>query len=272
MDMSHNGNYGEVPLVSAVIPVYNAEGSLRQTLLSVKNQTYPRIEIIIVNDGSTDTSLTIANDFASQLTGCVVLSQHNHGVSAARNLGMKHAKGKYIAFLDSDDEWMPDKIAIQVSCMEADTELMLLATSRNDEFVSGFLSKKFEELTTISARMLLVKNFFSPPTVVLRASVVKEVGYFDESQKYAEEGNYWVRICQHHKCVFLNKSLVVTGRFKPYFGHSGLSSNLLAMEKGELKNLSVARKLGIINSLELAILQVYSVLKYIRRVIIVKIR
>lgn len=104
------------PLVSIIIPVYNAEKYLAETITSALAQTWPNIEVIVIDDGSVDNSLAIAKKFKAD--NVRIFSQENKGASAARNLGLKEAKGKYIQFLDADDMISQDKIAAQVETLE----------------------------------------------------------------------------------------------------------------------------------------------------------
>ena len=92
-----------MPKISVIIPVYNVEKYLRECLDSLLNQTFKDIEIICVNDGSTDGSLNILNEYASKDSRFIIINQNNQGLSAARNNGLNVAKGDYVAFLDSDD-------------------------------------------------------------------------------------------------------------------------------------------------------------------------
>lgn len=262
-------------MISVVIPMYNSEESILRSVQSVLNQTYKGpLEIIVVNDGSTDKSLKIVEDYISarEITNITIIDKQNGGVSSARNAGMKRAKGDFIAFLDSDDEWNEDKLTRQMEILTANPQITLLGCNRNNEMISSFAFKKFSHLTPISARLLLLKNFFPTPTVIFRRKVLQTIGFFDESQRFAEEGNYWIRICNTANCALLNESHIVTGGGKPDFGHSGLSANLFEMEKGELKNIKLALKLKIINYVEFLLLNVYSVMKYLRRLIIVNLR
>jgi glycosyltransferase involved in cell wall biosynthesis len=255
--------------------MYNAQETIIKALESVRNQTYTgRIETIIVNDGSTDKSLEIVNDYIDHNSklNIKVINRKNGGVSSARNAGMSIAKGDFIALLDSDDEWNESKLEQQVKVLVEDPEIDLLGCNRNGEVVNRFFLKKFERLTLITSRLLLYKNFFSTPTVIFKRDILKTVGFFDETQRFAEEGNYWIRICKDGKCMLLNESYVITGDGKPHFGYSGLSSNLAAMEKGELKNIKDALRLRIINHLEFIILNIYSLAKYLRRLVIVNLR
>ncbi len=109
------------PLVSIVIPVCNAEQFLERTLLSAQQQTYDNLEIIIVNDGSTDSSGEIAAKHALSDQRIKIINQHNSGVAFARNAGLRFASGDYVAFLDADDIWHPTKIARQMEVLLSST-------------------------------------------------------------------------------------------------------------------------------------------------------
>lgn len=259
--------------ISVVIPAYNAEKTITRALDSVLKQTYKVHEVIIINDGSNDNTLQIVKYFSqkNENLNIKIIDKENEGVSVARNIGIRESACDWIAFLDSDDYWIDYKIEKQVSIINANPHISLLGTSRNNEIFSSFFLKKIKNLEYISARLLLYKNFFSTPTVMIKKSLVESVGFFDENQKFAEEGDYWIRICNTHQCYLLNESLVNTDE-KPYYGHSGLSGNIKEMEKGELKNIRTAYKLRIVNFAEYHFLRIYSIIKYIRRLIIVKFR
>lgn len=264
-----------LPEVSVVIPVYNAERSILKTLASVTEQTYPPKEIIVVNDGSTDASAFAVSDYIKTYEGGIhikLLHQKNGGVSKARNVGMSHATGDYIALLDADDRWHSQKLERQMLIFEQHPHIDFLGCNRNGERWKNWLFKKFEYLTPISSRLLLYKTFFVTPTVIFKRSLLSTVGFFEETQRYAEEGNYWIRVCHQHHCVLLNESLVITGDGKPNFGFSGLSANLKEMEKGELKNMKLGYRMKIVGLFEYVFLVCYSLMKYIRRIIIVKLR
>lgn len=263
------------PSVSVVIPMYNAQQTILPTLDSVIQQTVLPQEVIVVDDGSTDRSYQLVQDYITTYTGPIQFILHqqaNSGVSKARNEGMKRAQADFIALLDADDRWQPEKLSRQLEVLKADPNIDFLGSNRNGEHWQQWLFKKFKHLTPISARLLLYKTFFVTPTVIFKRSVLVQTGYFDESQRYAEEGNYWIRVCHEHHCVLLNESLVITGDGKPNFGFSGLSSNLKEMEKGELKNMRLGYKLGVIGLFEYLFLVIYSLIKYIRRIVIVKLR
>ncbi|HHQ4611733.1 TPA: glycosyltransferase family 2 protein, partial [Aeromonas veronii] len=108
-----------VPLVSVVIPLYNAENYIEETLLSIADQTYSNYEVIVVDNASTDSSLDIVNKVAKKFNNMTVItcSSNSGGPAKPRNLGIQAANGKYVAFLDSDDVWYPDKLVKQVDLM-----------------------------------------------------------------------------------------------------------------------------------------------------------
>jgi glycosyltransferase involved in cell wall biosynthesis len=262
--------------VSVIIPMYNAENTIARSIESVLHQTYDgKKEVIVINDGSTDNSKDIVENIIQKNvsdTTIVLIDKENGGVSSARNAGMKIAKGNFIALLDSDDLWASNKIERQLEIFSKYPNIDFLGTNRNNEFLSRFLFKKFSLVTLISARELLLKWFFVTPTIMFKRKVFDSIGGFDENQRYAEEGNYWLRVCNENCCALLNESLVTTGDGKPHFGHSGLSGNLKEMQKGEYKNLRDALGLKIINKIEYFLLYGYSTAKYLRRLIIVKLR
>lgn len=260
--------------ISVIIPMYNASRTIERCLNSVAGQTYKGIyEIIVINDGSKDDSLLIVEAFIKKhkSSNIKIIDKENGGVSSARNAGMKISQGNFIAFLDSDDEWLPKKLSKQFEVFENDPDVALVGTTINDMPFKRFFLKKISEVTEITLKNLLFKNFFQPSTVLLKRELLNTVGFFNEKQRYAEDGNYFMRIAFKHKCVLLNDSLLNFGDGKRGFGSSGLSANIKEMEKGELKNLIYAHRNLNVNFLLFGIAVVFSVLKYIRRIIIVQI-
>jgi glycosyltransferase involved in cell wall biosynthesis len=253
--------------------MYNAEHSIECCLNSVLTQSYPGlIEVVVVNDGSKDNSSAVVQGIMDRNqksnTTITLIEQLNGGVSKARNVGLSASRGEFIAFLDADDEWLPAKLEKQISLFINNTDVDLLATN----FTDDFMFPPAERLIRITLSKLIFKNYFQPSTVVMRRSVFKSVGFFDESQKYAEEGNYFMRIARNFGCYLLNEKLIVYGQGKAGFGETGLSANLKQMEIGELKNLRFAYHQNYINMFTYIGAVTFSVLKYFRRIIIVKSR
>ncbi|PIF59337.1 glycosyltransferase family 2 protein [Flavobacterium sp. 2] len=266
----------KVNKISVIIPMYNSENTIKKCIESVLHQSYTdNVEIIIVNDGSRDNSKNIVEQIIDNNTSIInihLINKENGGVSSARNLGMKAATGDWIALLDSDDEWLGNKLEVQVQILNKNPHIDFLAANRNGECFSRILWKKLEYLSRISARNLLGRFVFIVPTVIFKKEILSNVGYFDENQRFAEEGIFFIKIAHNYNCYLLNESLAFTGGGKPHFGHSGLSGNLKEMEKGELKNLKTVLKLKIINPFEYLILVMFSYSKYLRRIILVKLR
>ena len=249
--------------------MFNSQKTIRRCLGSVFNQSFLKdIEVIIINDGSTDNCYDIVSKYINNYKQCniVLINQENGGVSKARNTGLKFANGDYIAFLDSDDEWLPEKLEKQIKIFNSYNEI---------SFIGGLIHKSIitnQYILEITLSKLIFKNYFQPSTVMFKKEVFQKVGFFIESQKYAEEGNYFMRIAKDFKCILLNEQFVNYGQGKNGFGVSGLSANLKEMEKGELKNLKFALLENYISKFTYIIAVIYSLLKYCRRIFIVKFR
>ena len=257
-------------MISVIIPVYNAEKSIEKTLNSIKNQTWKGdFEIIIVNDGSTDESKNIIENFQGQNPGMNIkfIHQENGGVSKARNTAMKAAIGDFIALLDSDDEWLPEKTERQIAYLENDNfEIDFLSTRRTNNQLLFPYKSTVNNLAQITFRKLLFRNEAQPSTVIFKRKILENTGFFDDLQKYAEDVNYWLKISLKNKMYILDEELVLAGGGKRTFGVSGLSANLQEMEKGFQKNLKEMYALKRINTIEFLIYSFFYKIKYIARI------
>lgn len=196
------------PGVSIIIPTYNSARYLPEALESAFNQTYGNIEIIVVNDGSTDDTRQIMDRFASRVT---YIEQDNGGPARARNAGISRARGEYVAFLDADDLWMPHKLEEQMEIFRLypGTRAVYCQVIRFDE-----ASRK--EFPPWPARVysgsvfekLLLENFISMPSLVAEASVLREIGGFDERLNTAEDQNLYMRIAYKYEIRGISKALV----------------------------------------------------------------
>lgn len=256
--------------ISVIIPMYNSESTIERAIYSVINQTYSSAyEVIVVNDGSTDGSKDKVSTLMSENPRIEIklINQVNGGVSKARNAGLQNATGTFIAFLDADDEWLPFKIAKQISVFEQHPEVDFLAAIIHD-----VPDNHESDIRQITLSMLIYKNYFQPSTVMMRRTIFESVGFFNEEQKYAEEGNYFMRIAKLFNCFLLYQRLTVYGDGKIGFGVSGLSANLYEMERGELMNLKFAYRQKYIGTLKYGVAVAFSIIKYFRRILIVKTR
>jgi glycosyltransferase involved in cell wall biosynthesis len=168
------------PLVSVVIPVFNGERFLREAVESVLAQKYSPVEIIIVDDGSTDGTATVARSLSETVR---YLHQTNQGPAAARNRGIKQARGSLIAFADADDLWPADKFELQ---------LPYLITAPAIEIVMGRIQQVLLSATKADefAEPAFSVNLGS---AVIRKSVFERVGLFDETMRYSEDVDWFMR-------------------------------------------------------------------------------
>ncbi len=196
--------------ISAIIPAYNAGKYIRDALDSVLNQTYKEIEIIVVDDGSTDGTQEIV---LRHYPSVRYFFQKNGGVAKARNRALREAQGVWVAFLDADDVWCADKIEKQVAHIETHPGVAWVVTNQVyfDEIgITGHDPWKGERLFTGD----LVKNLFTcsgitPSTIMVKRTVLEEVGYFEEGLRVGEDDNLWMRIAMRHPAAFIDEPLVM---------------------------------------------------------------
>lgn len=201
----------KLKLVSILIPAYNVERYIERSLKSALNQTYKNIEVVIVDDGSTDGTADVVRKYLPDARVKYVY-QKNKGLSGARNTAMKNASGEYFAMLDADDVFLPEKIECQVEYLEAHkdcdicySDLWLFYENDFDQLVGT--TYKFYSGTDVFPQ-LLKRSFINTLTVVLRRSVVDRFGYLDERYRYAEDLEYFLRLSYlGAKFCFLSKKL-----------------------------------------------------------------
>lgn len=253
-------------MVSVIIPAYNSGNTIVKAISSVLFQTYTNWSVVIVDDGSKDDTFKIIQTFLESLPKSyfdkiILHRQQNQGPSAARNSGIKFASGEYIAFLDSDDEWEANKLEIQMDYFHKDSSLCLCGTAFGKKRIQGNLPFEY-----ISFDRLLFKNYFSTATVIVKAEVFEKFS-FDLDQKYSEDYKVWLQIAYEYKCVYINAVLAKNQFDKHDFGEIGLSANLWKMEKGELSNYLCLYKCNKIDGVKLIRCSIYSLLKYVVRII-----
>ncbi|QCJ44763.1 glycosyltransferase family 2 protein [Bacillus sp. S3] len=265
----------ELSKVSVIIPMYNSEDTIAGTLESVRNQTAYNLisEIIVINDGSTDSSSQVVKRYA-EIHKCMpikLVEKPNGGVSSARNIGMKLAKSSYIALLDADDQWLPEKIKVQMETFKEHPEIDFLGGDSNGISLR-ILTRRINNLYKASVKDLCLKFFPVTPSAIFKKRIVEEMGYFDEGQHFGEDGNYFLKICSNYNYYHLPVQMVNCGAGKPAFGYSGLSANLKGMYEGNIKNIKELNKNHIITNNFYLFLRIFYWLKYIRRIIITKLR
>ncbi len=257
--------------ISVIIPVYNAENSIERALNSVLTQTYKAdYQIIVINDGSTDSSLNIINRYVQEHPemDITVIDKPNGGVSSARNAGFRKATGEWIALLDSDDEWLPEKMAIQMGILNTHSEIDLIGSNIVGQ-QTRILWRLKNKLSPIKIWELFIKWHPWTPSIVFRNTILQEVGFYNEAMRYGEDGEFLLRICSKKNCWFTPEQLVFCGNGKPVFGHSGLSGNLKGMQQGQEAILDYAYNQNLINRIQFLVFKGYGSIKYWRRIFIV---
>lgn len=174
------------PLVSVIIPVYNCERYLAETIESVLAQTYQPLEMILMDDGSTDGSAEVANRFAHSVRYC---SQSNGGIGAARNRGADLAQGNFLAFLDADDRWVTDKLERQIEAFDDEPELDAVF-GHVRQFISPELDK--EAASKILCPSELMPGYIAG-AMLIRRSAFYRVGPFQVSWKVGEFIDWYLR-------------------------------------------------------------------------------
>ena len=241
-----------MPEVSVIIPTFNRAAWVVSAVESVLNQTFRDVELIIVDDGSTDETPEALERFGSKIT---IVAQPNRGVSAARNAGIGFASGKYICFLDSDDIWKPRKLEIQLAVMNRNPEYKISYTDeiwiRNGRWANP--KKRHRKYSGWIFPHLLPLCLISPSSVMIERSVLDDVGLFDESLPAGEDYDLWLRIGSRYPILFISEKLIVKHGGHPdqlsqkYWGldRFRVRSILKVLESGELspENEKAAREM-----------------------------
>lgn len=265
--------------ISVIIPCYNCLPTIDRAIESVINQTTPPFELILIEDCTPDNGSTyaglvkIADKYSKHLSVKLLKTVKNMGPASARNLGIKHSSSEYIAFLDADDTWHPQKLELQYDWMIKNPTVHLcghdLKISRtNLKEYESYLPIDLTMISLISRTNILMGNTFSTPTVMIKKS--DEVNFL-ENQRTAEDYFLWMYLIlkgyEAHKI-----KIPLAFSYKNHFGEGGISSNLTKMELGELKTYLEIYKRGQISLYLLGILWTFSLAKHLKRCFTVGIR
>lgn len=175
------------PLISCVVPTYNSEKYLREALNSVLEQTYRPLEIIVADDGSTDGTADVAAKYGNEIR---FFSQNTSGPAATRNFGLSHASGEFIAFLDADDLWHPEKLEMQMARFEQKPELDLCITYAQMFWVESLVEEKkyYEE----HPRTKSIPGY-ATTTLLARRGVFGTIGTFDDQYWFGDATDWFIR-------------------------------------------------------------------------------
>ena len=197
------------PFVSVIIPTYNRANFIKRAIDSVLIQNYENIEIIVVDDASTDNTESVVKGIKDSRI-IYVKNDRNLGVSASRNKAIGMAKGEVIAFLDSDDYWLENKLKKQVAKLFSGRDIGLVYTG--ERFIDDRGKILREEIPRYSGYIydvLLAKNFISPSSSIVRKDVLDDVGLFLEDLDYREDHELWLRISKKYKIDYVPEILTV---------------------------------------------------------------
>lgn len=219
------------PSVSVVIPNYNYGIFLAQAIDSVLAQTYPNIEIIVIDDGSTDASEKVLDNYGDKIRW---FKQTNGGVSRARNRGISESGGDFIAFLDADDIWLPEKIERQLKLFADDSEIGLVHCGFVDFDNAGSLAEHLDGMEGWVAESLLSYRrsviLGGGSATVVKRKAIDESGGFDENMRIGEDWEFYYRIAKNYKVGFVPQVLLKY-RIHPSNSFANNPSSIERMEK-----------------------------------------
>lgn len=265
--------------VSVIIPTYNRAKIISRTIDSVLNQTYKDIEIIVVDDGSKDDTKEVLKKYKKKIK---YVYKENGGVSSARNLGVKEASGDWIAFLDSDDEWTPDKLSVQMDCL-AKTSLEICFCDSKKDFEKT--DKKQEtswkiyddpfDLVLDTSKTLFIQ------AVVIKKELFEKVGFFDEELIVAEDTAIIYKLAFETPFLYINQALLFCNsdddmdrltewsyeakKMRAKFGYPIITHAYAKYQQDKKKNIKALRKLLGFFASENAIILYFDGKKYLAK-------
>ncbi len=229
------------PLVSVIIPTYNRGWIIEKTIDSVLAQDYTEFELIVVDDGSTDHTSDVLDSYGNVIK---VLSQKNKGVSAARNRGIAEASGKFIAFLDSDDLWLSQKLSVQIEFFNETPDALICQTEevwiRNGLRVNP--KKRHKKPSGMIFKPSLELCLVSPSAVMIQRTLFDTVGGFDETLPACEDYDLWLRISCRFPIHLIDTPLIIKRG-----GHDDQLSKGAGLDKFRIKAIEKIIKSGLLS-------------------------
>lgn len=240
-----NPEKNSMPLVSVIIPVYNSEQFICEAVDSVLNQTYTNLQIIVVNDASTDNTLKLLSEYQDSRIQIITLTQNMHA-AYARNMALPHVKGKYIAFLDADDLWYPTKIEKQVHILENNAQYCACFTwaylidENNNRVIpydesTLFLHNAFHVENLNQKECLLYfltkGNYINSCSSLIRTDVIKKIGGQNLSLIQLHDFEHWIRLVSYGEIYMLCEELTIYRRIRN--GQSISASNTVTRIRSE---------------------------------------
>jgi len=199
-----------MPIISVIIPVYNGEKTIHETINSVLNQTISDFELLIINDGSQDSTLKIVSTI--QDSRLKVFSYFKAGVSASRNRGLAQATGEFISFIDADDLWTPDKLETQLKVLQENPKAAVAYSWTDWIDESSQIIGKGSYITQegeVFAKLLLNDFVANGSNCLIRRQALIEVGSFDESLAHGEDWELWLRLAARYEFVAVSSPQIL---------------------------------------------------------------
>jgi len=229
------------PLISVIIPTYNRGWILKEALDSVIGQDFDDFELIVIDDGSTDETGQILDEYGSRIR---TYFQPNRGVSAARNSGIQKAAGRYVAFLDSDDLWLPGKLSAQVDFFSSNPDAQVCQT--DEIWIRRGIRVNPKRYHLKSSDNLFLRSLercmVSPSAAMMQRSLFGEVGLFDEGLPACEDYDLWLRISCRCTVALIPKPLAVKRG-----GHADQLSRVTGLDRFRIRALVKILEAGILS-------------------------
>ena len=228
-------------IVSVIIPTYNRGWIIKEAIDSVLAQDYTEFELIVVDDGSTDHTSDVLDSYKNVIK---VFSQKNKGVSAARNRGIAEASGQFIAFLDSDDLWLSQKLSVQIEFFNQTPDVLICQTEevwiRNGLRVNP--KKRHKKPSGMIFKPSLELCLVSPSAVMIQRSLFDRVGEFDETLPACEDYDLWLRISCGFPIHLIDTPLIIKRG-----GHDDQLSSMAGLDKFRIKAIEKIIKSGLLS-------------------------
>ncbi len=257
--------------VSVIIPCFRCAKTISAAIESVRKQTAEALEVIAVDDASDDDTPRELTELVRRYGDKwlkVIRMARNEGPATARNIGWNAAKGDLVAFLDADDTWHPRKLEIQYGVMRANPGIALCAHSHVIGDTAQVPVSARPAISEINPESLLWRNRFTPSSVMVKRDLH---GRFPDGQRHMEDHRAWLEFAFSGQRIMM-VDLPLALQHKLAYGASGQSADLIAMERAELENYRQLRREGHINGLLLAVLWIWSLAKFARRLVLVALR
>lgn len=243
------------PTVSVVIPAYNAAKYIGEALLSIFNQTFTSYEVIVINDGSSDTH-DLERELQPYTAGIQYIRQENRGAAAARNRGLRAATGEFVAFLDADDKWLPNFLEKQVELLKSSNADLVYSDAMffGESPLAGrtFMELQPSRGDVTPEKLLAVEVTILTSTVLARKAPVIEVGLFDESLRRGHDFDLWLRLARRGMRFAYQREILAHYRIL----ESGLSGNTISQLERTLDVLKAIKSRAGLTASENAALEV----------------